>query len=113
LHEEVQWLLLNLGSEMGLDVWVARNDKGREINGRRFIDIPRIVKELPRQFDELTNKTIELIDVLWLKDKAIMAAFEIESTTSVYSGLLRMSDLIPEFIRSLRNTPQPHDSSWV
>ena len=32
--------------------------------------------------------------MLWLKGNAILAAFEIESTTSIYSGLLRMSDLI-------------------
>jgi hypothetical protein len=38
--------------------------------------------------------TIELVNVLWLKGNAVVAAFEIESTTSIYSGLLRMSDLI-------------------
>jgi hypothetical protein len=42
----------------------------------------------------VTNQTIELIDVLWLDGNAIVAAFEIESTTSIYSGLLRMSDLL-------------------
>jgi hypothetical protein len=35
-----------------------------------------------------------MIDVLWLDGNAIVAAFEIESTTSIYSGLLRMSDLL-------------------
>jgi hypothetical protein len=79
---------------MGLDVWVARNDRNREAHGRRFSDIPRLKRDLPLQFDEVTNRTIELIDVLWLKGNAIVAAFEIESTTSIYSGLLRMSDLI-------------------
>ena len=79
---------------MGLDVWVARNDRGREWNGNRFVDIPRLRSDLPRQFDEATNRTIELIDVLWLTGNAIVAAFEIESTTSIYSGLLRMSDLV-------------------
>ena len=49
---------------------------------------------LPLQFDDATNRTIELIDVLWLKGNTIVAAFEIESTTSIYSGLLRMSDLL-------------------
>jgi hypothetical protein len=93
-HTEIQWLLLKLGSDMELDVWVARNDRGREADGRRFTDIPRLKKELPLQFDEVTNRTIELIDVLWLRGNAIIAAFEIESTTSIYSGLLRMSDLI-------------------
>lgn len=53
-----------------------------------------MLDELPTQFNEATNRTIELIDVLWLKGNSIVAAFEIESTTSVYSGLLRMSDLL-------------------
>ena len=92
-HTEVQWSLLKLGSDMGLDVWVARNDRGKEAHGRKFTDIPRLKKDLPLQFDEVTNGTIELIDVLWLRGNAIVAAFEIESTTSIYSGLLRMSDL--------------------
>jgi hypothetical protein len=56
--------------------------------------LPHLKSELPLQFDDATNRTIELIDVLWLKGHAIVAAFEIESTTSIYSGLLRMSDLI-------------------
>lgn len=37
---------------------------------------------------------MELIDVLWLKGSSIVAAFEIESTTQVFSGLLRLADLI-------------------
>ncbi len=93
-HTDLQWLLLRLGSDMGFDVWVARNDRGRDVRGRRFADLPRLKSELPLQFDEATNKTVELIDVLWLKGNAIIAAFEIESTTSIYSGLLRMADLI-------------------
>lgn len=93
-HEEIQWLLLKLGSEMGLDVWVARNDKNRGFQGKSFQDIPRLRRDLPRQFDEATNKTIELIDVLWLQGDAFVAAFEVEHSTSVYSGLLRMSDLV-------------------
>lgn len=93
-HAEIQWLLLKLGSDMGLDVWVARNDRKSEYQGRKFADIPRMKSEIPLQFDEATNRTIELIDVLWLKGNAIVAAFEVESTSSIYSGLLRMSDLI-------------------
>ncbi len=93
-HEEIQWLLLSLGSQMGLDVWVARNDRGRSFDGYVFQDIPRLRQSLPTQFDDATNRTIELIDVLWLQRNAIVAAFEIEHTTSIYSGLLRMSDLV-------------------
>ena len=93
-HTETQWLLLKLGADMGFDLWIARNDRGKDFKGKKFSDLLKIKNDLPLQFDDATNKTIELIDVLWLKGNAIVAAFEIESTTSIYSGLLRMSDLI-------------------
>jgi hypothetical protein len=32
--------------------------------------------------------------VLWLRRRAIVRAFEVEHTTAVYSGLLRMADLL-------------------
>jgi len=93
-HEEIQYLLLRLGSDMGLDVWVAKNDRNKNYGGNNYQDIPRLKSTLPIQFDDATNKTIELIDVLWLQGDAIMAAFEVEHTSAIYSGLLRMSDLI-------------------
>lgn len=93
-HTEIQYSLLCLGADMGLDVWVARNDRSRTYNGNTLGMLSRMVSELPTQFNEATNRTIELIDVLWLKGNSIVAAFEVECTTSIYSGLLRMSDLL-------------------
>ena len=93
-HIEIQYLLLRLGSDMGFNIWVASNDKNREHLGEKFSELFKLRDNLPLQFDEATTRTIEHIDVLWLKGNAIVAAFEIESTTSIYSGLLRMSDLI-------------------
>ena len=94
IHTEMQWLLLKLGSDMGLSVWPARSDRGRGWNGQRFDSLPNILSELPLPFDDATNRIIENIDVLWLSGNSFQAAFEIESTTSIYSGLLRMSDLL-------------------
>ena len=93
-HTEIQYRLLKLGAEMGLDVWVARNDRGRSYNAELLGSVANMLDELPTQFNEATNRTVELIDVLWLKGNTILAAFEIEATTSIYSGLLRMSDLL-------------------
>jgi predicted RNA-binding protein len=95
-HTEIQYLLLKLGADMGFGVHVANNDQGQVWNGQRLGDMPGRRKHLPRQFDPAVNRTIELIDVLWLEGNAITAAFEIESTTSIYSGLLRMSDLLAQ-----------------
>jgi hypothetical protein len=93
-HTEIQYQLMTLGAEMGFDIWVARNDRSRSWNGKVLGDLAQVIDELPTQFNEATNRTIELIDVLWLKGNSIASAFEVECTTSVYSGLLRMSDLL-------------------
>jgi len=93
-HTEIQFNLLALGADMGFNLWVARNDRSKKWQGRMLGEMPRMVSELPTQFNEATNRTIELIDVLWLKGNSIVAAFEVECTTAVYSGLLRMSDLM-------------------
>ena len=93
-HTEIQWLLLHLGSAMGLDLWVARNDRSRRYVGQAFADMEGMLRELPRQFDPASMGIVEHIDVLWLREQAIIAAFEIESTSSIYSGLLRMADLV-------------------
>ena len=93
-HTRIQYLLLTLGAEMGLNVWVARNDRSRSYQGQTLGTLPHMSKELPTQFNPATQRTIELIDVLWLKGNSIVSAFEVESTTSIYSGLLRMSDLL-------------------
>jgi hypothetical protein len=93
-HTEIQYHLLKLGAELGLDVWVARNDRSRKYNSELLGAMTGMLDELPTQFNDATNRTIELIDVLWLKGNTILAAFEIEATTSIYSGLLRMSDLL-------------------
>jgi hypothetical protein len=91
-HDRIQYRLLKLGRDLKFDLWVARNDRGKVFDGERFGDMS--LDELPIRFDETTRGTIELIDVLWIQRNRIEAAFEIESTTSIYSGLLRMADLL-------------------
>ncbi len=49
---------------------------------------------LPLNYDDTTLKTIENIDVLWIRGRSIVKVFEIEHSTSIYSGILRMADLM-------------------
>jgi len=93
-HEEIQWTLLKLGSDLRLSVWVAKNDRSSKYNGRPFLEIPNLLSSLPIMINDRITRVIERIDVLWLKNEAIIYAFEIEHTTQIYSGLLRMSDLV-------------------
>jgi hypothetical protein len=93
-HTEIQWRLLDLGSQLRLKVWAPKADRGKMWGTKRVGDVPSMLSDLPNQFDRVTNRTIADIDVLWLSGQTIVAAFEVEHTTSIYSGLLRMSDLI-------------------
>ncbi|HYQ91713.1 MAG TPA: hypothetical protein VES89_06475, partial [Candidatus Competibacteraceae bacterium] len=91
---EILFQLLTLGAEMGLDTWLARHERTRTWNGRALGKLPCLIQELPPQGNEATQRTIELIDLIWLKSNEIVAAFEVESTLSLQAGLLRLSDLL-------------------
>ena len=94
-HTRIQWHLLKLGTDMGYDVWVAPDNRHESYDGNAFTEVPGLLDELPPQFGNTrAHEIVKRIDVLWLKGKTVRRAFEIEHTTPVYSGLLRMSDLI-------------------
>jgi hypothetical protein len=93
IHVQMQWSLMALGRAEGCGVWVPANDRNLSYKGQAFSDLA--MSRLPNfGFDENTRRTIQNIDVLWLAKNVIRKAFEIEATTSVYSGLLRFSDLV-------------------
>ena len=86
--------LVEIGAKMGFDVWVPRSDLARIERELPSDAREKILRELPLNFDRVTFKTIENIDVLWLKKRTLVRAFEVEHTTAIYSGLLRMADLL-------------------
>src|ERR1051326_119342 len=90
---KVQALLAEIGSRMGMQIWLPRGDRSAGLNEWRG-DHPAPLERLPLNYDETTLRTIEQIDVLWLRGRSIRRAFEVEHTTSIYSGILRMADLL-------------------
>lgn len=89
----MQALLADIGAKMGMKIWIPKNDRSRVLSECKSSN-PAILERLPLNYDETTLKTIEQIDVLWLKGRSIKRAFEVEHTTSIYSGILRMADLL-------------------
>jgi hypothetical protein len=90
----VQAKLVEIGSLMGFRVWLPRSDRSRIKEILRDKENPALLEDLPLNYDITTLDTIEQIDVLWLKGRSMVRAFEVEHTTAVYSGLLRMADLL-------------------
>ncbi|MFN7948727.1 MAG: hypothetical protein AB7U82_06215 [Blastocatellales bacterium] len=97
-HTQMQYLLIRVGRSLGYDVYVARNDRHRCCGGETFALLT--VSGLPEQnwSDDVSPEvkdTVSLIDVIWLRSGSgeIICAFEVEKSTSIYSGILRLEDL--------------------
>jgi len=94
LHNEMQYHLLKVGKELGYDVIAANNDLSKSYNDNSFSFLS--LEKFPRlNVEPDVQKTICLIDVIWFKKETdkIVCAFEVEKSTSIYSGILRLSDL--------------------
>lgn len=91
---KVQATIARIGAEMGFRIWIPKADRKSILEQlapefhRSFIDV------LPLNYDDNTLRTIEQIDVIWMHGRSMARAFEIEHTTAIYSGLLRMADLL-------------------
>ena len=90
---QVQATLARLGADLGMSIWAPKPDRERMLASIESDDV-QFLDRLPLNYDETTLRTIENIDVLWLRGRSIVRAFEVEHTTSVYSGILRMADLL-------------------
>lgn len=90
---QVQSLIAQIGTRMGMAIWIPRNDRGGVLKEWKGEKQP-LLERLPLNYDDTTLRTIEQIDVLWLRGRSIVRAFEVEHTTAVYSGILRMADLL-------------------
>ena len=93
-HTEIQGWLRDLGLALGYAVWVAANDVGRPYAGGHLGDgcLENLPEPLARNG---AADAIRLIDILWVDGHSgqVAAAFEVEHTTSIYSGIVRMLDL--------------------
>lgn len=93
-HAEIQGWLRDMGRALGYAVWIAANDRGRTCGEGLLGDgclavLPEAISTQPGA------ESARLIDVLWIdpSSQKVAAAFEVEHTTSIYSGIVRLLDL--------------------
>ncbi len=93
-HSKIQYLLIKIGRALRYDVYVARNDRHRSYDNQAFslLTVPDLP---PQDWPPEVMDTVRLIDVIWLdpETREIVGAFEVEKSTSIYSGILRLEDL--------------------
>lgn len=91
-HTEIQGWLRDLGRSLGFNVWIAANDRGRSYGDSSLGD--GCLAQLPSSITAGMD-SVRLIDVVWIERGTyqVAAAFEVEHSTSIYSGIVRMLDL--------------------
>jgi hypothetical protein len=90
----VQAKLAEIGEKLGMKIWIPSSDRSRVLESWKPKQKSVLLEDLPLVFDGTTLNTIKNIDVLWIKRRSIIRAFEVEDKTSIYSGILRMADLL-------------------
>jgi hypothetical protein len=91
---QVQAQIAEIGAKMGFRIWIPSSDRVRVVELVEPTQKASFIEALPLNYDENTLDTIRQIDVLWLKGRSMARAFEVEHTTAIYSGILRMADLL-------------------
>ena len=91
-HYQVQTLLGAIGHARGLDVWLPPVDRGR-MDWSLADAFPQRAS-LPDGLAAV-HPILQEIDVAWIARGGgdLLALYEVEQSTPIYSGLLRMNDI--------------------
>lgn len=91
-HFQIQTLLGSIGITKGYDVWIPKQDRGKmDWNLTKQFECNT---EIPLGYSTIEDILRE-IDIIWFDRGAgtLRALFEVEHSTPIYSGLLRLNDV--------------------
>lgn len=98
-------ILAEIGKSHGYKIWVGKIEQSHKITAlpsksgelKQYVTFPNV-----KRLKNVQNSDIvEDIDLLWTKDNQVVSVFEVESTTSMTSGLQRGSNVecdVPKYL---------------
>ncbi len=86
-HSEAEFILLKLGQILGYDTYSP--DRNKDAYGQKLEDLISL-DAIPQFTTPSLLDTIKNIDVIWFEDEFPVYCFEVEHTTGVTTGLLRL-----------------------
>jgi DNA modification methylase len=95
-HSEIIAILALVGKKRGYDIWIGKREQREKDSGvvakGKTLNEYMSVKQL-KVVNASNQSVIENIDLIWIKGKEIRAVFEVESTTTMTSALMRGSNI--------------------
>ncbi|NLF39278.1 hypothetical protein GX586_07520 [bacterium] len=101
-HADLIAMIARIGRERGYDIWIGHNEQGQNarVLTEEDVRLSTLVTCRPEKIDGVTNiRDVLNMDLLWLKGSGVAAAFEVEATTTMTSGLQRGSNLPGETLK--------------
>ena len=93
-HSEMIATLALIGRKQGYDIWIGRREQRERDNTLEAKKLSEYMTLKHLKVDNALNQdVVENIDLLWIKNKVIAAVFEVESTTSMMSAIMRGSNV--------------------
>lgn len=86
-HSEAEFILLKLGQILGYDTYSP--DRNKDAYGQKLEDLISL-DAIPQFTTPSLLDTIKNIDVIWFEDEFPVCCFEVEHTSGVTTGLLRL-----------------------
>jgi 16S rRNA G966 N2-methylase RsmD len=103
-HNEIIAILAETGHAQGYKIWIGKKeqtDYAGGILGTKKLLQDYVDADLSKVSSIKDLKTVEMIDLLWIRGNKVVTAFEVESTTTMTSGLVRGSNLsldVPKYM---------------
>lgn len=95
-HSEMIGFLAQIGKKAGYQVWIGQKEQSETFQGKPLLELCDF-RELSLEnisYDDI-QKYVKQIDLLWIKDRKVEFAFEVEYTTAITDAFMRCS-MIPE-----------------
>lgn len=101
-HTQMQIALVEIGNALNFHTWIAKNDRHIPVRDTKLGEMKGVIQSLEdvrMLYDEQIRIAASLIDCIWFTQdhRQIPAVIEVEHSTGVRSGLLRMQNFREAF----------------
>jgi len=112
-HSELIALLAKIGEERGHKIWIGQREQRETVSGLvEEVHLRDLVTAKPSALKGVKNlRPVLDMDLLWLNGNDVVRAFEVESTTTMTSGLQRGSNL-PATVPKTMVIPEERENDY-
>lgn len=108
-HNEIIYLLANIGKKLGYDIWIGNREQPETYNKQKLSELINIKKPTWRFVNTMNWDRVNMIDVIWHEQGRINFEFEVENTTAITDAISRGSNIPQNHLRRIIVIPKERE----